>query len=345
MDAAAAAIRDGANQYSPTWGHPPLRKKLAEHYTTRLGWDVDPNIHVTVTCGVTEAINAAFLALLNPGDQVLIIEPAHENFIPSAIFAGAEPVAVPLEAPDYRLNPERLAGAVTDRTRLVMFNSPHNPTGRVFDSEEIAGLLDVVLKYDLILITDEIYDRILYDGLKHYSPGGLAPLRERTVTLGGLSKTFAITGWRLGYAIAPTKLAHAVRSIHDFLTACAPTPLQVAAVTALNLPQDYYDSMLSDYPARREVMMEIVSKIGFQCSEPEGSYYILADYSQMEIPQANWDSTRFAMWMVEKIGVAGVPGTVFYSVPGYGERSIRLAFPKKLSTLHAAGERMKTMLA
>ena len=344
-DAAAAAIRSGANQYSPTWGYFPLRQKLAQQYTMQLGWQVDPSIHVTVTCGVTEAINAAFLALLNPGDQVIVVEPAHENFIPSAILAGAEPVAVPLESSDYRLDPEMLARAITPRTRVIMLNTPHNPTGRVFDAEEIMGLVDVVLKHNLVLVTDEIYDRILYDGRRHRSPGGLAPLRDRTVTIGGLSKTFAITGWRLGYAIAPTQLARAMRPVHDFLTVCAPTPLQVAAVTALDLPQEYYDSMLSDYHARREVMMEIVTDIGFISPVPEGAYYILADYSQIQLPQAEWDAKQFAMWMVEEIGVAVVPGDIFYSMAGYGKRSVRLAFPKKVATLQAAGERMKAMLA
>lgn len=344
-EAACNAILGGNNQYSPTWGYPPLRQKLAEKYTQRLGWTVDPAVHVTVTCGVTEAINAAMLAILNPGDEVLIVEPAHENFIPSAIFAGAEPVAVPLEAPDYRLDAERLARAVTPRTRALLLNTPHNPTGRVFDAEELAGMIEVVLEHDLVLITDEIYDCILYDGRRHVSPGGLEPLRERTITVGGLSKTFAMTGWRLGYLVAPAQLAAALRPVHDFLTVCAPTPLQVAAVTALNLPQDYYESMSADYHRRREAMMGILEELGFQAPTPEGAYYVLADYSQIPIPQAQWDSTRFALWMVKEVGVAVVPGVVFYSLPEYGERSVRFAFPKKLETLRAAGARMAQMRA
>jgi aminotransferase len=301
---------------------------------------VNPADHVTVTCGVTEAINVAMLAMLNPGDEVLIIEPAHENFVPSAVFAGAEPVAVPLEAPAYRLNPERLGNAVTPRTRALLLNTPHNPTGRVFDTEELAGVIEVVLEHDLVLITDEIYDCILYDERRHVSPGSLGPLQERTITVGGLSKTFAITGWRLGYAIASTHLSAALRPVHDFLTICAPTPLQVAAVTALNLSQDYYDDMLADYHQRREVMMGVLGEIGFVAPMPEGAYYVLADYSQAPIPQSQWDSTRFAMWMLKEAGVAATPGTVFYSLPGYGKKSVRFAFPKKVETLRAAGERM-----
>jgi len=340
QDAAVDAIRQSKNQYSPTWGYPPLCDKLAEKYTSQLGWEVDPALNVTVTCGVTEAINSAFLALLNPGDQVLIVEPAHENFIPAAIFASAEPVSVPLQAPGYRLDPDLLEKAVTDRTKVMMLNTPHNPTGRVFDSEEIEGVIDIVLKHDLVLVTDEIYDQILYDGRRHQSPGRLGPLRDRTITIGGLGKTFAITGWRLGYTIAASKLTEALRPVHDFLTICAPSPLQAAAVTALNLPQDYYDNMVSEYHERRLLTMDILKKVGFLATKPEGAYYVLADYGNIPIAQSEWDSTRFAMWMLEHIGVAVLPGTAFFTLPGYGERCVRFAFSKKIETLRAAGERM-----
>lgn len=344
-EAAAKAIQDGHNQYSPTWGYPPLRQKLAELYTDRLGWPVDPNIHVTVTCGVTEAVNSAMLAMLNPGDEALIVEPAHENYIPSAIFAGAKPAAVALEPPGYRLDPARLAAAVTPRTRVLLLNTPHNPTGRVFDAEELAGVVDLVTRHELVLITDEIYDQILYDGRQHVFPGSLEPLRDRTITISGLSKTFAITGWRLGYVVAPTALSAAVRPVHDFLTVCAPTPLQIAAVTALDMPQAYYDEMTADYHERRRVMMGILEEIGFAAPTPEGAYYVLAGYSGVPAPQAQWDATRFAIWLVEEIGVAVVPGTVFYSLPSLGEHSVRFAFPKKIETLQAAGERLRRLLA
>jgi aminotransferase len=290
-------------------------------------------------------MNSAMLGVLNPGDEVIIIEPAHENYIPSAIFAGAKGVAVPLDEPGYRLNPDRLADAVTPRTKALILNTPHNPTGRVFDADELAGVVDVVVKNDLVLITDEIYDQILYDGRKHVFPGSLDPLRERTITVGGLSKTYAITGWRLGYVIAPTALSAAVRPVHDFLTVCAPTPLQVAAVSALNFPQSYYDQLLADYHERRSLTMSILRDIGFRAPTPEGSYYVLANYEQVPAPQAQWDSTRFAIWMVEKVGVAVVPGIVFYSQPGYGDRSVRFAFPKKLPTLRAAQDRIRSNLA
>ena len=344
QEAAIQAIRDGHHQYSPTWGIAPLREKLAELYTERLGWEVDPAVHVTVACGVTEAMNAVMLGLLDPGDEIIIIEPAHENYIPSAIFCGAKAVSVPLDEPGYRLNAERLGAAVTPRTKALILNTPHNPTGRVFDEGEMAGVIEVLLKHDLVLITDEIYDHILYDGRQHVYPGSIEAIADRTVTVSGLSKTYAITGWRLGYVIAPEYLSQAARPVHDFMTVCAPTPLQVAAVTALNLPQEYYDQMTADYHVRRETIVGILTELGFRTPTPEGSYYVLADYSQVPIPQAGWDSTRFAEWMTEVVGVAVVPGCVFYSQPGYGDRSVRFAFPKKIATLQAARERMERIL-
>jgi aspartate/methionine/tyrosine aminotransferase len=343
VDAAVEAIRGSANQYTVTWGYPALRNALAHRYTSLLGWDVDPAQHVTVVCGVTEGITAAMLALLNPGDEIIILEPAHENFRPAAVLAGAVPVAMPLEAPTYRLDPERLAAAVTPRTRALLFNTPHNPTGRVFDAEEIAAVVDMVTKHDLILITDEIYDRILYDGREHVSPGSLEPVRERTVTIGGLSKSFAITGWRLGYVIAPAVLSAAIRPIHDYMTICAPTPLQAAAAVAMDLPESYYQQVRLDYAQRRDVMMGVLEEAGFLATPPQGAYYVLCDYTQIDAPQAQWDCERFARWLTTEIGVAAVAGTNFYSLPGFGEGVVRFAFPKKLETLRAAGERLRTI--
>ncbi|MBX7234283.1 MAG: aminotransferase class I/II-fold pyridoxal phosphate-dependent enzyme [Caldilineales bacterium] len=341
VEAAVAAMRDGANQYTITWGHPSLRARLAEMYTHRLGWQVDPDRHVVVTCGVTEAIAATVFALLEPGDQIILLDPSHEMLRPVSVFAGAEPVSVVLEAPDYRLDPERLAAAVTPATRALLLNTPHNPTGRVFDADEMAAVVQVVTENDLVLITDEIYDRILYDGRQHACPGSLEALRDRTVTIGGLSKTFAITGWRLGYAIAPTALAASVRPAHDFMTICAPTPLQVAAVTALDFPAAYYQQMTEGYHERRSLMTTTLAELGFGVQLPEGAYYLLADYSRLPIPQAEWDSTRFARWLTTDVGVAVVPGTTFYGLPGYGEHSVRFAFPKRLETLREAGRRLE----
>jgi aminotransferase len=343
LQAAADALLNGANQYSITWGHPALRQRLAAIYTRQLGWAVDPDQHITVTCGVTEGIAAAQMAVLNPGDEIIILEPAHENFRPASLMVGAAPVAVPLAAPAYRLDPERISAAITPRTRALLLNTPHNPTGRVFDDDEMAAVVNLVLDHDLILITDEIYDRILYDGRRHRSPGGLEPLRERTITVGGLGKSFAVTGWRLGYIVAPATVSTAIRKIHDYMTICAPTPLQAAAAVALDLPDSYFDELAAGYHQRRDIMMSTLEELGFSAILPEGAYYTMADYTQMEIPQASWDSTRFAHWMTTEIGVAVVPGTSFYSLPGYGRQSVRFAFPKKIATLREAAERMMKM--
>jgi len=282
--------------------------------------------------------------LVEPGDEVVLIEPAYDSYAPCVAMAGGTVRYAPLTVPGFRLTAEALDGAVTQRTKLIVVNTPMNPTGRVFDEEEMAAVTDVVVKHDLVLITDEIYDRILYDGRQHVFPGSLEELKERTITVGGLGKTFAVTGWRLGYVVAPTQLSAAVRPVHDFLTVCAPTPLQHAAVAALNLPQSYYDQMTADYHRRREVMMSILDEIGFAAPAPEGAYYVLADYSAVPIPQAELDSMQFAVWMVKEVGVAVVPGIVFYSQEGRGDRSVRFAFPKKIATLQAAGEKMRRML-
>jgi len=340
LRAAHEAIASGHNQYSPTWGVLDLRIKLAEHYSNKLGWDVDAEEHVTVTCGVTEAINVAMFALLDPGDEIIIIEPAHENFVPSALLAGARPVPVPLTDKNFRLDVDMLKKSLSENTRALMLNTPHNPSGRVFDADEMLAISDLIINNNLVLITDEIYDRILYDGLIHVCPGSIEALRERTVTLGGMSKTFAMTGWRLGYIIASTNLMKAMRPVHDYLTVCAPTPLQMAAVTALNLPQEYYDDMLVDYHNRRDKMMSILNAIGFRAQKPEGSYYVLADYSNVPSKHSKKDSKSFAVWMTEELRVAVVPGEVFYTIPGYGYKTVRFAFPKQLSTLQAAADRM-----
>jgi aminotransferase len=309
-------------------------------YSQRLGWQVDPDEHVVVTCGVTEALAAAMLAVLNPGDEIIIFDPAHETFRPGARLADARPVSVVLRSPDFRIEREALEAAITPRTKALILNTPHNPSGRVFDEEEIGTVIDVVTRHDLILITDEIYDRILYDGREHVSPGGLAPLRQRTITIGGLGKTYAVTGWRLGYAIAPTPLARALKPAHDFLTICAATPLQAAALAALDLPESFYEQQRADYHARRALMGEILDDLGFIFRKPEGAYYILADYRHLPIPQAQWDADRFARWMTTDVGVAVVPGPNFYANPADGEGLIRFAYPKKLETLRAAAQRM-----
>ncbi len=341
LEAAVAALHAGANQYTVTWGYPPLRTRLAELYAARLGWDVQPDRHIAVTCGVSEAICASLLAVLDPGDEVLLLEPAHENFRPAVLFAGAEPVAVSLDRPHYRLDGDRLRAAVTPRTRALILNTPHNPTGRVFAGEELTAIVDVVTQHDLVLITDEIYDHILYDGRRHLSPGSLEPLRERTITIGGLGKTYAVTGWRLGYAIVPDPLAGAVRAVHDFLTICAPTPLQAAAVAALSLPDSYEAELLAAYHKRRDLMVSLLAGLGFGVDRPEGAYYVMAAYGDLPLPQAQWSAVDFARWLTTAVGVAVVPGGHFYGDHGQGEGVVRFAFCKRIETLQAAAQRLR----
>lgn len=340
VEAAVRAMRGGENQYTVTWGYPPLRKVLAERYAERLGWSVNPDVHVTVTCGVTEGIVVAQMAILNPGDEILIIEPAHENFYPAAVMINAVPVAVPLEGPDYRISAELLARYVSPKTRAILLNTPHNPTGRVFDAQEIEAVTNLVTQNDLVLITDEIYEHILFDGRVHVSPGSLPALRDRTITVTGLSKTFAMTGWRLGVVIAPDALASAVRRCHDYLTICAATPLQAAGVAAFSLPESYFVQLAADYQARRDTIMGYLTEAGFTAAMPEGAYYTIAEYGDLGVPAAEMDAMAFSLWLTREIGVAVVPMTTFYSGKTHGAGAVRFAFPKRIETLHEAGRRL-----
>ncbi len=345
VNAAVEAIRGAANQYTVTWGYPPLRQVLAEQYTDQLGWTVDPDAHICIVCGVTEGITTTLLALLNPGDELIILEPAHENFRPSALLADAVARPVVLETPGYRIDPDRLDAAVTPRTRALLLNTPHNPTGRIFDRAELQAVIEFVNRHNLILITDEIYDRILYDGQEHISPGSLDGLLERTVTIGGLGKSFAVTGWRLGYVIAREPLSAAIRVVHDYSTICAPTPLQAAAAVALSQPTDYYTRLREEYAERREVMMEVLDAAGFRATRPEGAYYTLADYTRIDAPQAKWRSDRFARWLTTDVGVAVVAGINFYTKDRdkYGDGIVRFAFPKRIETLQEVAKRLATI--
>jgi aminotransferase len=327
LEAATAALTGGLNQYSVSWGLPLLRQRLAERYRAMLGWDVDPDRHVVVTCGVTEAIACAFLAVLDRGDEVIVLEPAHETYGPAALLADASIVPVVLEPPDHRLDPDRIAAAVTPRTRAVLVNTPHNPTGRVLDAAELQALAEVVVRHDLVVVTDEIYDEILYDGRVHLAPGSLEALRDRTITIGGLGKSFAMTGWRLGHAIAPGALAVPVRSAHDFLTICAPTPLQAAGAAALTLGDEYLATMRADYHERRALFCGALDEVGLRAAWPEGAYYAMADFTAV---RDDLDDLAFAHWLLDEVGVASVPG--------------RFAFAKRLDTLRDAAERLRAGL-
>ena len=339
-DAACAAIHGDINQYAITWGTPALRLAIAEKYRRWYDMDVDPDREITVTCGATEAMAAVFLALINPGDEVIVFEPFYENYGPDAILAGAKPVFVPLEGLEWKLDPEKLRAAFNDRTRAIVVNTPHNPTGRVFTREEISLIAELCHKHDAIAITDEIYEHIRYAGGHHVLatwPG----MRGRTVTISGLSKTFSCTGWRLGYAVAPPEMTSPIRKVHDFLTVGAPAPLQAAGAIGMAFGPDYYNEMALDYRERRDMMVNALDEAGFKFCAPEGAYYILADFTAI----SDLRGVEFALWLAKEVGVATVPGTSFYHDPKLGETVTRFAFCKKKETLEKAGERLAAMTA
>jgi aminotransferase len=339
-DAACAAIQGDVNQYAITWGAPALRLAIAEKYRRWYGMPVDPEREITVTCGATEAMASVFLAMVNPGDEVIIFEPWYENYGPDATLAGAVPVYVPLEGPDWTFDPERLASAFTPRTRAIVVNTPHNPTGRVFTREEIGRIAELCRQHDVWAFTDEIYEHIRYAGGHH--PLAAEPgMRERTITISGLSKTFSCTGWRLGYAIAPPEQTNAIRKVHDFLTVGAPAPLQAAAAIGMAFEAEYYNAMARDYRARRDLLVPVLREAGFQFTVPEGAYYILADYSAL----SGDDDVTFARWLASEVGVAGVPGSSFYHDGSTERRLIRFAFCKRAETLQAAAVRFSGMLS
>ena len=334
-DAACAAIHGDVNQYAITWGSPPLRLALAEKYRRWYEMEVDPDREITVTCGATEAMAATFLALLDPGDEVVVLEPFYENYGPDAILADAKPVFVPLEAPDWRLDPARLRAAFTERTRAIIVNTPHNPTGRVFTRDEISLIAALCVEHDVWAITDEIYEHIRYAG-NHHPIATWPGMRERTVTISGLSKTFSCTGWRLGYAIAPERETRAIRKVHDFLTVGAPAPLQAAGAVGMAFDADYYNHLALDYRARRDLLCGALAEAGFKFSVPEGAYYVLADFSAL----SDDDDATFARWLASDVGVATVPGSSFYHDRALGRSLVRFAFCKQLETLERAAERL-----
>src|SRR3954467_9485513 len=276
-NAACAAIHGDVNQYAITWGSPPLRLAIAEKYRQWYGMEVDPEREITVCCGATEAMASVFLALIDEGDEVIVFEPYYENYGPDAILAGARPVFVPLVAPDWKIDTDKLRAAFNDKTRAIVVNTPHNPTGRVFTREEISLIAELCQKWDVIAITDEIYEHIRYAG-DHHVIATWPGMRERTITISGLSKTFSCTGWRLGYAVAPHAQTVPIRKVHDFLTVGAPAPLQAAASVGMAFDRDYFNHLSLDYRSRRHVLVEALDEAGFTFSVPEGAYYILADF-------------------------------------------------------------------
>jgi aminotransferase len=331
-DAACRAIQADFNQYAVTWGAPRLRQAIAARTSAYNGLPTDAERDITVCCGATEAMIAALLAVLDPGDEVVIFEPFYENYGPDCILSGATPRMVRLAAPDWSLDETALRAALGPRTRAIVVNTPHNPTGKVFTREELECIARLCVERDLLAITDEIYEYILYDGTEHISLATLPGMRERTITISGLSKTWSATGWRIGWCIAPPEITSAIRKVHDFLTVGAPAPLQEAAADALAFGPEYFVNLARDYRERRDLLAAVLRETGFGVHLPKGAYYIMTDL----VGLTTKDDVSFAMELVAKGGVACVPGSSFFLDPADGRRSVRFCFAKKRETLERA---------
>lgn len=351
LEAAVTAIRAGDNQYQFSFGVPALRQAIARKTTGYNHIPTDPDTQVTVTCGVSEASYCAVLALTDPGDEVIILQPWYENYVPDCLMAGVTPRFVPLHEPDYTFDPDELRAAFNQRTRLVFFNTPHNPTGRVFTRTELEVIAQLCQEFDAIAVVDEIYEYILYDGHEHVSIGRLPGMENRTVTITGLGKTYSVTGWRVGWAIAATPLTARIRKAHDYLTICAPGPFQVGGVAALGLPAEYYTAMQQEYAARRTILLDGLREAGFTYQVPQGAYYVMADFRQIDwdtqkYARPDWSLDRnFAEYLAREIGVAVVPGSSFYTGSGEGRSRVRFNFAKTNATLTQAVQRLQKLLA
>ena len=341
--AAIEAIQDGYNQYSITWGEPEFREAIAHKMTTFNDIPTDAAENVTVTCGSTEGMLSALLAIINPGDEVIIFEPFYENYGPDTIISGAVPVYVALQEThsadgvmQFTYDATALRNAFSSKTKAIILNTPNNPLGKVFTRTELQKIAELCCEYDCIAITDEIYEHMIYDAKSHISIGSLPDMRERTITVSGLSKAYSMTGWRLGYVVAPAVLTDGIRKMHDFLTVGAPHPLQRAGIAALNLPPSYYTGLVAQYDKNRKRLVNTLTEAGFKCARPEGAYYIMTDITDFGFP----DDTAFAQWLVKEIGVGGVPGSSFYSRPHLGKTKFRFMFSIADDILIEASERL-----
>ena len=337
--AAQEAIAADINQYAITWGAKSLRTAIAERLWATQGLAIEPEREITVCCGATEAMMSAMMAVINPGDEVVVFEPFYENYGPDAILSGATPRFVKLRPPDWSFDAAELAGAFGPATKAIILNTPNNPTGKVFRREELESIRDLCVGANAFVITDEIYEHLLYDGARHISIATLEGMREHTITINALSKTYSVTGWRVGWAIAAPEVTSAIRKVHDFLTVGAAAPLQEAGATALRLPESYYEKLARDYLARRDRLLGILQDAGFRCFKPSGAYYIMTDIAAFGFP----DDVAFARHLVKEIGVAVVPGSSFYHHPSDGSQQVRFAFCKTDRTLDEAGRRLSKL--
>src|SRR6267142_7142128 len=340
---AMQAIADDINQYAITWGAKPFRDAIARKTEWYLGLAIDPETEITVTCGSTEGMIAAMMATVDPGEEVIIFEPFYENYAPDAILSDAHPRYVPLRAPDWTFDRDELRSAFNEKTKAIIVCNPNNPTGKVFTRDEMEFIASLCREFDALCFTDEIYEHILYprDGaeIAHISMAQVDGMRERTVIVNSMSKTYSVTGWRVGYCIAPPEITSGIRKVHDFLTVGAAAPLQAAGAYALSLPTGYYDKLQSEYRARRDLLLPVLTEAGFKTFVPDGAYYIMTDISAFGFP----DDVEFTRHLIREIGVACVPGSSFYSVSQRGQQQVRFCFCKSDETLNRAAERLKKL--
>ena len=334
---AIKAIEADLNQYAITWGTPNLRQAIADKFAWFNGVTLDPEKEITVCCGSTEAMISSLMAIVNPGQEVIVFEPFYENYGPDTILCDATPRFITLHEPDWHFDERELTKAFTNKTRAIIINTPNNPTGKVFSSEELKFIADLCLKWGVVAVTDEIYEHILYDGTKHISIASFPGMQEQTITINSISKTYSLTGWRVGWAIAPAQLTASIRKVHDFLTVGAPHPLQEAAAIALRMDRSYYQTLAKEYKERRDFLARALDEAGFRIYRPQGAYYIMTDVGHFGFT----NDMDFAFYLVEKFGVATVPGSSFYNRSSLGATKVRFCFPKKMETLRLAEEKLK----
>ena len=355
-EAARQAIAEDINQYAITWGAKNLRDAIVEKFDRTQGMRIDPEREITICCGSTEAMMSAMLAIINPGDEIVVFEPFYENYGPDAILSGASPRFVKMQPPkdensEWTFDFNELAAAFGPNTKAIILNTPNNPTGKVFTRDELEFIRGLCVRWNCYCITDEIYEHILYDGTEHISMACLDGMRERTIVINGMSKTYSVTGWRVGWAIAPPETTHAIRKVHDFLTVGAAAPLQQAGAIALRSPQSYYDALAATYAKKRQRLLKILSSAGFTVFKPRGAYYIMTDISRFHFPEkdprfaSESKDVAFAKYLVQEVGVACVPGSSFYNDAQDGASQVRFTFCKKEETLGAAEERFSKLRA
>jgi len=336
-EAAVQAIRADFNQYAITWGTPALRQAISDKFAWHNGVSMEPEREITVCCGSTEAMIASLIAIVNPGEEVIVFEPFYENYGPDTILCDATPRFITLHEPDWHFDDQELTRAFNNKTKAIIINTPNNPTGKVFSRKELQLIADLCLKWGVVAVTDEIYEHILYDGAKHISIASLPGMRDQTITINSISKTYSLTGWRVGWVIAPYHLTASIRKVHDFLTVGAPHPLQEAAAKALRIDRSFYQTLADEYQERRNFLLGVLEDAGFRVWCPNGAYYIMTDVGHFGFP----DDVAFAFYLVEKFGVATVPGSSFYSNPSLGATKVRFCFPKKMETLQRAAEKLR----